>query len=102
MNLCSIAGHILKGDDSKEAISDAIITLLNATTRETIATTRSADDGEYVFYDILEGSYILVANKIGYKTSTDTSITAKNNSIVNVDIKLSITLLKILELSVVV
>lgn len=90
LSLCSIAGHILKNDETNEPISDAIIHLLNPITRETIATTISADDGEYVFYDVAEGDYALVANKISYKVSTDTLVTAKNNSIINVDIKLSL------------
>lgn len=88
--LCSIAGHISKNDESNIAIGGAKITLLNSETRETIASTTSANDGEYVFYDIKEGSYIILATKIGYKTSPDTLVTAKNNTIINADIKLSI------------
>ena len=90
LELCSIAGHIFKNDDSQEIISGATISLLNAETRETVASTLSALDGEYVFYDIAEGSYILVATKIGYKVSSDTFVTAKNNTIINIDLKLSI------------
>lgn len=90
LDLCSIAGHITKNDESKAAIDGATITLLNPDTRETIASTTSADDSEYVFYDVKEGSYIIVATKIGYKASADTLVTAKNNTIINADIKLSI------------
>lgn len=90
LDLCSIAGHIIKNDDGENYISGATVSLLNSLTRETIASTISAEDGEYVFYDVVEGSYIIVANKIGFKSSVDTLVTAKNNTLINVDIKLTI------------
>lgn len=90
LSLCSIAGHIIKNDDSKEYIDKAVVSLLDAATRQTIASTASASDGEYVFYDIPSGSYIVVATKIGYKKSADTFVTAQNDTIINADIKLSI------------
>lgn len=88
MALCSIAGHVLKNDDNLIAISGATVSLLNSVTRETVASTVSAKDGEYVFYDVKEGTYIVVANKIGYKSSADSYVSAINNSIINLDIKL--------------
>lgn len=92
--LCSIAGHVLKNDDNLIAISGATVSLLNSVTRETVASTVSAKDGEYVFYDVKEGTYIVVANKIGYKSSADSYVSAINNSIINLDIKLSINALE--------
>lgn len=94
MALCSIAGHVLKNDDNLIAISGATVSLLNSVTRETVASTVSAKDGEYVFYDVKEGTYIVVANKIGYKSSADSYVSAINNSIINLDIKLSINALE--------
>ena len=90
MQLCSIAGHILKNDEKQEFISGATVSLLNSVSRETVAATISAQDGEFVFYDVPEGEYVIVANKIRYKTSVDTFVTAKNNTLINVDIKLSL------------
>lgn len=90
LDLCSIAGHIIKNDDANESISGATVTLLDGITRETLASTVSNKDGEYVFYDVAEGSYIVVATKIGYKKSTDAIVSAQNNTIINLDIKLSL------------
>lgn len=90
LDLCSIAGHIVKNDDTNELISGATVTLLDGITRETVASTVSNKDGEYVFYDVTEGSYIVVATKIGYKKSTDAIVTAQNKTIINLDIKLSL------------
>lgn len=87
--LCSIAGHVLKNEDN-QIIEGAIVSLLNPITRETIASTTTAKDGEYVFYDVLEGQYILVATKNGYKVSADTEINAKNNTLINIDLKLTL------------
>lgn len=67
-----------------------MVTLLDSETRKSVASTITAQDGEYVFYDVAEGSYILVASKIGYKTSSDVLLTAKNNTVLNLDLKLSL------------
>lgn len=89
--LCSIAGHIYSGDgEDKKLIGDATISLLNSTTKETVATTRSADDGEYLFYGVTAGNYILKATKQGYSASNDISVTAVNDTIINYEIKLTI------------
>ena len=90
LNLCCVAGFVFKKGFENEVIGNANVNLLNAVTRETIASTQSAKDGEYLFYVIPEGFYILVASKNGYITSGDTQITAKNNTIVNTDLYLEI------------
>ena len=88
--MCCVAGFVFKKGTEKEFIGDANVRLLDSVTRETIASTLSAKDGEYLFYDVPEGSYILVASKHGYCTSVDTQITAKDNTIVNTDLYLEI------------
>lgn len=90
INLCTIAGIISKSNDTNSIIEGATVRLLDSITRKTIATTLSANDGEYVFYDIVAGNYIIVATKQGYETSSDIVINAKNNSILNINIKLNI------------
>lgn len=45
LQLCSIAGHILKNDEKQEFISGATVSLLNSVSRETVAATISAQDG---------------------------------------------------------
>lgn len=89
LNLCSVAGHIYKqSEDEKEMLNGAMVSLLNATTRETVATTTSVEDGEYLFYGVVAGNYIIKATKQGYSASSDVSITAVNGSIINTDIRL--------------
>ena len=90
LNLCCIAGHVSSLDEKSVPIANAVVTLLNAETRQAITSTISASDGEYVFYDIADGEYLLVANKMGYNSSIATLVKAINNTIVNTDIKLSV------------
>ncbi len=89
LELSSIAGHIYTTEDAvKKMLDHANVALLDATTREAVATTFSADDGEYLFYGIEAGNYIIKVTKQGYNASTDISITAVDNTIVNMDIQL--------------
>lgn len=87
ISLCTIAG-VLTDNDSNKRLGSAIVSLLDENTNETIATTLTADDGEYVFYDIPAGSYNLVASTEGYYPSSTTSITASSNKIVNAAIRI--------------
>lgn len=89
LSLCSIAGLVLQ-EDTNEIIAGATVRLLEPTIRRTIASTLTASDGEYVFYDITAGDYIVVATKQGYQTSADTFVSAINNTIINTNIKLEL------------
>lgn len=64
--------------------------MLDSTTRKTVASTLSASDGEYIFYDVVAKDYIIVATKQGYKKSIDNLVTAKDNTIINTNLYLSI------------
>ncbi len=91
LELSSIAGHIYTTDDAvKKMLHRANVALLDSTTREAVATTFSADDGEYLFYGIAEGTYIIKVTMQGYNASTDIAINAINNTIVNMDIQLTV------------
>ncbi len=91
LELSSIAGHIYTMDDAvKKMLHHANVALLDGTTRDAVATTFSADDGEYLFYGIEAGTYILKVTMQGYNASTDIAINAINNTIVNMDIQLTV------------
>lgn len=90
LSLCSISGYVLKENDENEKIGGAIVSLLDKTTRETVASTQSASDGEYLFYDVEAKDYILIATKQGYNKSVDNFITAKDNTIINTNLYLSV------------
>ncbi len=91
LELSSIAGHIYTMDDAvKKMLHHANVALLDAVTRDAVATTFSADDGEYLFYGIEAGTYILKVTMQGYNASTDIAINAIDNTIVNMDIQLTV------------
>ena len=87
LDYCTIAGIVTQSDNDK-VIEDAKIFLIDAITKETVATTTSANDGEYVFYDVKAGDYLLLATKNGYNSSGEISIKAIDKSIINLNIKL--------------
>lgn len=90
LNLCAIAGLVLESGLSNAVIGGATVFLIDALTKDTVATTISASDGEYVFYDVAEGDYLVVATKLGYAKSNEIEVKATNNSIVNLNIKLAV------------
>ena len=90
LQLCSIAGHVYtNGEEERVMLSNAQVTLLGSDD-ETYASTRSAEDGEYLFYGVEAGSYKLIAIKQGYTISSEISVTAENNTIKNIDILLNV------------
>lgn len=89
INLCTISGIVLSFGKDNVTIEGASISLVEAITKQTIATTISANDGEYIFYDIPAGEYFLIAAKQGYEASSSINIIAKDNELLNIDIKLN-------------
>ncbi len=69
-------------------VAQAKIFLKDPETEEVVATTTSANDGEYVFYDIENGNYTVIASKDGYKVSGELSISVTTGSIINSNIRI--------------
>lgn len=53
-----------------------------------VATTRTADDGEFVFYDVADGIYSLVATADGYLATAPIAVTIAEGSIANVAVNM--------------
>ncbi|MFI3167034.1 MAG: carboxypeptidase regulatory-like domain-containing protein [Bacillota bacterium] len=85
MELGTVAGIVkeLLDNDETLAAEGGKVYLKDAETDETIATTLSADDGEFVFYAIEDGEYNVVATKDGYKVSNPILISISGGNIVN-------------------
>ena len=64
-------------------LAGAKITLKNALGID-LAATYTADDGEFVFYDVADGIYTLVATADGYLSLAPMTVTILNGSIANV------------------
>ena len=54
-----------------------------------VATTYSAADGEFLFYDVADGVYTILASADGYLTSAPMSVTITGGSLVNVTMELT-------------
>ena len=57
---------------------------LQSATGTAVASTYSADDGEFIFYDVADGAYTLLATADGYVSSAPMAVTILNGSIANV------------------
>ena len=66
-----------------EPLAGAKITLKNAS-GGTVASTFSAADGEFVFYDVADGIYTLIYSADGYLPSSSMTAVVDNGGIVNV------------------
>ncbi len=90
LKLCCVAGKVNKFGTPNEPVSNAVVSLLDPESKNVIYSTTTASDGEYLFYDVADGKYVLIATKDGYNVSTETIINAVKNSIINTDILLTI------------
>ena len=70
-------------------LSGAKISLLNAAS-EVVATTYSVDDGEFAFYDLVDGAYTLIASAAGYITTAPMAVTILDGSIANVVLSMTV------------
>ena len=64
-------------------LAGAMITLRNATGTP-VASTYTAADGEFAFYDVADGVYTLVSSADGYLAASSMSVTITGGSITNV------------------
>lgn len=55
-----------------------------------VASTYSADDGEFLFYDVANGVYTMLASAEGYLTSAPMAVTITGGSIANVTMSLTV------------
>lgn len=86
LNLGAIAGvlRLNNPDGTKSPLGGVKITL-NDTVNTAIATTYTADDGEFAFYDVSDGIYTLIATAEGYLAESVITATITNGSVSNVD-----------------
>lgn len=70
-------------------LAGAKITLLDLA-GTVVASTYTADDGEFVFYDVADGAYKLIAAADGYLSAAPTAVTILNGSIANVTMTMEV------------
>lgn len=70
-------------------LAGAKITLLDLD-GTVVASTYTADDGEFVFYDVADGAYKLMAAADGYLASAPTAVTILKGSIANVTMTMEV------------
>lgn len=70
-------------------LAGAKITLLDLA-GTVVASTYTADDGEFVFYDVADGAYKLMAAADGYLVSAPTAVTILKGSIANVTMTMEV------------
>lgn len=86
--LGAIAGTATTIDLAGSApVAGATVTLRNLA-GTAVATTRTADDGEFVFYDVADGIYSLVATADGYLATAPIAVTIAEGSIANVAVNM--------------
>ena len=89
LSLGAIAGTLtLDGTDAKP-LGGAKITLFTASNLA-IASTYTADVGEFVFYDVADGVYTLLASAEGYLPAAPMTATIANGSIANLSMTMRI------------
>lgn len=90
LDLGAIAGTVSStGLAGTTPIAGAKINLSNLT-GTVIATTYSAADGEFVFYDVADGVYSLTASADGYFASAPVAVTILGGSIANVSLAMAV------------
>ena len=84
LSLGAIAGLVTStGLEGILPVAGATITLRDLT-GAAVASTTSADDGEFVFYDVADGVYSLLATADGYLVTAPIAVTITRGSIANV------------------
>lgn len=87
--LGAIAGTLTIFGTASTPLGGAKITLTNAAL-ETVATTYTAADGEFLFYDVADGVYTLRASALGYLTTAPMTVTILNGSAVNLTMTIQV------------
>ena len=84
LSLGAVAGTVNSvGLDGNGPVAGAKLSLSNLS-GAVLATTYSADDGEFVFYDVADGVYSLTATASGYSAAAPIAVTITRGSIANV------------------
>ena len=91
LNLGAIAGilTLANGDGTRTPLGGVKITL-NDTVNSAVATTYTASDGEFAFYDVADGIYTLLATAEGYVSTAVITATITGGSIANVDMTMTV------------
>ena len=87
--LGAIAGTLTVFGTANTPLAGAKVTLTNAAL-ETVASTYSADDGEFLFYDVADGVYTLRASAEGYLTTAPMTATVLAGSTVNLTMTIQV------------
>lgn len=87
--LGAIAGTLTIFGTANTPLGGAKITLTNAAL-ETVATTYTAVDGEFLFYDVADGVYTLRASALGYLTTAPMTVTILGGSTVNLTMTIQV------------
>lgn len=88
LNLGAIAGVLSVTGNGAGPLGGAKITLM-ATGNVAISSTYTADDGEFVFYDVADGSYTLIASSEGYLPAAPVTVEIVGGSIANVSMTMT-------------
>lgn len=83
LSLGAIAGVLSVTGPEPGPLGGAKITLMT-TGNTAVAATYTADDGEFVFYDVADGSYTLMASSEGYLPAAPVAVQIIGGSIANV------------------
>ena len=88
--LGAVAGVVsVTGPTGPVPLAGAKLTLTDALD-VVLASTYSADDGEFVFYDLADGTYHLMASAEGYLTTGAMTVTIAAGSLVNVAVTMQV------------
>lgn len=88
INAATISGTVTNQSNSN-AVSGVTIILLTAGTAVTpVDTVASANNGDYTFSNVAQGSYSVIASKTGYVTKTLSATISGTNQNLNLDVAL--------------
>lgn len=90
LSLGAIAGllYASTSQGEKTELGGAKVSLLQSS--ETISVTYSADDGEFAFYDVADGTYTVICSSDGYLSSSPMTVTITKGSFSNIEMVLQI------------
>lgn len=91
LSLGAIAGilYASTAEGKKTELGGAKVSLLD-NSDETVSVTYSADDGEFAFYDVIDGTYTVICSSDGYLSSSPMTVTITNGSFSNIEMSLLI------------
>lgn len=89
--LGAIAGvlNINEHEGKQEPLSNAKIALLDIN-GNVVATTYTADDGEFAFYDVANGKYTVISTADGYLPASPMTVTITGGSIANITMSMNV------------